>query len=478
MFTFNKGNLVIDGEEQPPSNKENNNIQDNKSYSEMITELPKKVENLTRKEKLSIVEQYHNITHSYKKNVRNLLIHTGQFKWSDLDELIEEVDQKCLLCELVNIEKHGYHPAKSISAEFAGDVWVIDYIQLPRSDTKFLLHVLDLYSGYNILRPVEHKSGLHTAQALYNIMCEHGYPQRIIHDRGNEFVNTHTNEMLEALSGILVKSGSPYHPQTQGANERRHFDIRKLIIEQINKYVDKWEDAIPTVQMKMNLRITRRHKSTPFAVYFGRTHNVFNISHTNNVKDESTWLQRLDKLEHHVHPALKRNIQVYDNQRVRYSNKERAGRLTAFSPGDWVKMANLNSAGDKLDATYKGPYIIQDRVPGGYDLIDVNSETGGKVNALPVPVEQLIAWGRKDMFQNKYSDDESFQTQDYRSILSHRKNPSTGTFEYQILWSDGTSTWESDDFATDMSAINAYKKRNARRAFKGAKKRRLGSSVV
>eukprot|EP00122_Pirum_gemmata_P015878 Pgem_evm1s14836 len=128
----------------------------------------------------------------------------------------------------------------------------------------------------------------------------------------------------------------------------------------MHKYTSSWEDSLPTVRMKLNLRIHRKHNSTPFAIYYGRMHNIFNTNA--NITDSRSWEARLDHIEKLVHPALVKAVHEYHDKAEASFNKKNEKRLRALKVGDLVKMRNLRSDGTKLDDLWKGPYIIDERV--------------------------------------------------------------------------------------------------------------------
>ena len=411
------------------------------------------LDNLTEQQRLEIAIGYHNLTHSYPDYVEETMRSTGRFPWSDLADIVIKADGLCLHCELNRTVKKGYHPLKSIRGKFAGDKWVIDLIPLPEEvdNTRYILHILDVYSGFNIIVATKAKSGEAIAEALYEVMCHHGYPRVMIHDRGNEFINIHVKDMLTVLANMLTRGGAPYHPQTQGSNERRHSIIRNLIKEQLFKYATGWAQALPTVMMKLNLKITRKHNNTPFAVYYGRTHNAFNAC----VGSSETWFERLDKLEKHVHPRIQKSIAEYHDKAESSYNKKHRGRMAAYKPGDFVKMLNLNSNGSNLDNLYKGPYCIAERVGAKhYNLTSVDgSEEIGVVNAHPVPIEQLAQWSRLDIISHATD-----PTCEVDKILSHIITD-TGVVQYETQWKDKSITWQYADSFNDPSFLKRYHER-------------------
>eukprot|EP00121_Abeoforma_whisleri_P013302 Awhi_evm1s12270 len=90
-------------------------------------------EELTKATKLSIAREFHELSHAYPRSIYNLMKRTGKYKWPDLMSIIEEVDNKCMECELNNVSKVGFHPLKSVDGSFPGDVWIIDLLFLPKN---------------------------------------------------------------------------------------------------------------------------------------------------------------------------------------------------------------------------------------------------------------------------------------------------------------------------------------------------------
>ena len=85
---------------------------------------------------------------------------------------------------------------------------------------RYVLSVMDVFSRYCRLRPLEKKASHHVSQALKAIYAEHGPPDRLQSDRGSEFEGK-VRPLCKALKIKLIKS-RPYHPQSQGKVERSH----------------------------------------------------------------------------------------------------------------------------------------------------------------------------------------------------------------------------------------------------------------
>lgn len=85
---------------------------------------------------------------------------------------------------------------------------------------KYIMSVIDVFSRFVFLRPLESKESSEVAENLLDIYNEHGAPTILQSDQGTEFKGT-VKKVCERLNVIIIKS-SAYSPQTQGKDERSH----------------------------------------------------------------------------------------------------------------------------------------------------------------------------------------------------------------------------------------------------------------
>ena len=358
---------------------------------------------LTYSQKWSIVRKYHRLTHQHHRTVAEEVRRTGKYRWADLAQIAQDVEDHCRHCELKRIEKEGYHPLRSRRSRFAGDVWVMDLIQVPRyqdynDGEAFILHIVDHWSGYSWLRPLPTKSAAHIAHHVVSIMAEHGCPVSFWHDNAQEFTGKLMTEVIKELAGAMQVLGVPYHAQSQGVNERKHRQIKDSIIELLNTTATNgrdWKVTLPFVQLKTNLQINERHKSAPFAIYYGRTHNLLNTNDA--IKSVDDWLQHMENMDDYVIPSLTAKMHKYWDTQERHFLTAHSERTIEYEPFQIVKVRTcgqkVQSAHGKLSYQWKGPFKILKKVRGGYDITYVNSRNDNqKVNSHPVPPEEISAW--------------------------------------------------------------------------------------
>ena len=103
----------------------------------------------------------------------------------------------------------------------------IDLVDMNRLRTKYKgktykydLSIIDVFSRYHWLLPLQTKKSSHVARELLHIYREHGTPRVIQHDQGRQFEGA-VAALCKELT-IKVVKGRPYHPQSQGKVERAH----------------------------------------------------------------------------------------------------------------------------------------------------------------------------------------------------------------------------------------------------------------
>ena len=204
------------------------------------------------------VVEFHELTGYRNVKLKTTLRKVGRYNWDNLSKIVDQVSTERLACELDSSAHQGFYPLKSIRAEYVGDIWTIDLMFI---ENKPILHIVDNVRSFSMLRVLRDKEQKTVTIKIYEIMMEHGLPRQIICDNGKEFEDMFKNA-IQTIAGILKTGGVPYHPQTQGVNERKHGDIKRLVRHELTRFENaKWRDVIALVQMKLNLRHTARHNS-------------------------------------------------------------------------------------------------------------------------------------------------------------------------------------------------------------------------
>src|ERR1700733_14207204 len=188
---------------------------------------------------------------------------------------IKEVLSGCTPCNRHNVIKEGYHPAKSIEANNTFDHIQMDLIG-PFTESEegynFIITIVDVFTGYTILRALKNKSENEVAFVLWSVLCEYGFPKIIQSDQGTEFINKVMKEMIN-LYGVEQRFITAYNPRADGLVERKNKEVSKLIKKYMDGSTQHWQQWLPLIQLSMNSAVTVRTGTAPFALMFARPLN-------------------------------------------------------------------------------------------------------------------------------------------------------------------------------------------------------------
>lgn len=118
---------------------------------------------------------------------------------------------------------------------------------------RYVLSVIDVFSRFIWLRPIDKKFSKTIAKELQSIYLEHGYPRVIQCDQGPEFKGA-VKKLCRRLK-IKIICSRPYHPQSQGKVERSHRSLRAKMEYDILKMGKKgvnWGNNIQEYQHILN----------------------------------------------------------------------------------------------------------------------------------------------------------------------------------------------------------------------------------
>ena len=92
---------------------------------------------------------------------------------------------------------------------------------------RYILSLVDLFSRFHWLAPLETKHSSSVAKELAKIYDVHGHPERLQSDNGGEF-KKHVNEYCRTNKIQQIRC-RPYNPKAQGVVERSHRVLRQKL---------------------------------------------------------------------------------------------------------------------------------------------------------------------------------------------------------------------------------------------------------
>ncbi|KAL5517918.1 hypothetical protein EMCRGX_G003562 [Ephydatia muelleri] len=260
-----------------------------------------------------------------------------------------------------------------VSIDFVGPISPIS-----TSGNRYILTLSDQFSKWVEAVAVPTKEAHRVASALYKIFMRMGLPNVLTTDNGSEFRNKLNAAMLKKL-GIRHSFITPYHPQSNGLDERYNQTLQSMLSKAVMGHKEMWDEFIDSAVFAYN---TSTHESTtysPFQVMFGRKARLpveadlrpipsnydSRLAHAPNTSNQ---MAQVAKERQDILKDVKRNILAAQaKQKQHYDAKHTRAKL--FDVGVQVFKKDFlrkKRKGGKLDPRWFGPYIITQKLSKGF----------------------------------------------------------------------------------------------------------------
>jgi hypothetical protein len=362
--------------------------------------------------------------------------------WPGMRDACQACVEACDVCAAAQIQRHGFHPARSLRAELPLDHLAMDLAgPLPTTvrGHNYIFVLVDVLTGYTWLRPLKTKSAEPCARILLDIFRDFGAPKIIQSDNGSEFSNA-VMAQLTAVCNVEHRFCTPHHAQGNGLAER-HVGTAKAILRKLAQdKLETWDDQLLWTQWAMNLKVRAKHGSTPFALMFSRAHNPaadYSATALADRKAGDRLVERINYAQDVVLPAVRARIDLRAAEERHRLDASR--NIVSFPAGSSVMIKELASPG--LSAAYTGPYTVSRVTRGGsYVLTDASgaelprryAPSHLKLRAVPSPhrASAVVDWRVDDAGVPEYKATFSDPTQAPRWMPAAELDPAV----YRAFW--------------------------------------------
>lgn len=147
---------------------------------------------------------------------------------------------------------------------------IVGPLPITSRNSRYLLTFTDLFTHFCEAFPIAKADAETTAKIFVTeIVCRYGAPQRLLSDRGSNFLADVTRNAA-LLMGTHPIHTTSYHPATNGACER----LNGIYIDMLSKYVARdqrdWDLAIPFISFAYRTSHNVSIACTPHLLMFGR----------------------------------------------------------------------------------------------------------------------------------------------------------------------------------------------------------------
>jgi transposase InsO family protein len=268
------------------------------------------------------------------------------FDWKGLRQMVIKTCKKCTNCQLAKptAQKYGKLPAK-LAEENPWDTLCVDLIgpyKIERKGKKDLklwcLTMIDPATGWFEMQQIENKTAAEVADICEKTwFTRHPLPQRIILDRGTEFMAEFAR-MVKNDYGLKLKPITTRNPQANAIIERVHQTIGNIIrtfnVPAMDSN-DPWTGILAATMFAVRATYHTTLQASPMQLVFGRD-AILNITHITD------W-------EH-----IRQRKQARINENNRRENLSR--RAHNYSIGDKILVKARKNSKHELECS--GPHEI------------------------------------------------------------------------------------------------------------------------
>jgi hypothetical protein len=397
-----------------------------------------------------VLKKAHLLGHFGREAIFKRITSEG-FWWPNIRKDIEAELKQCDECLKFNVAKQGFHPASFIMSFIPWDHVMIDTsTNLPVStDGKsILLVVIDVCTGFVILRALPNKEMETIAKELWSIFCLLGLPRILQSDNGTEFVNQVIAAMVK-ICGLDHRLIAAYNPRADGKVEKAVGTTVGVIKKMVNGVDQFWTAYVDSTQLAFNAKVSSLTNSSPFALMFGRKLNPMKDYSSDPPKEINLedWQAHQEKIASLILPAINENVLKIKTAQAKRLDKIRRQILPSSFPNGAVVMIKNIEKSSKFDPVYIGPYSIERRArSGNYVLRDAI----GDILDRRVPADHIKLVSRVPLPK-----DEEEPIYVVRKVVNHRGTP--GNYEYLVDWKNyKEQTWEPESHFLDPDPVKDY----------------------
>lgn len=199
----------------------------------------------------------------------------------------------------------------------------------------------------------------------------HGFPDKIVSDRGSSFISVFWRSVLIALR-ISPAPSTAYHPQTDGQTERTNQTLETYIRHFVSYRQDDWADWLPMAEFSFNNSTSSSTKLTPFFSWQGFHPRANSFSTPSKVPHADDFISQLEDVQIILAESLRH---AKDVQARNYNARSRPAPMYAVDDWVWLTRQFIPSTRPSSKLNYKriGPFRISKLIGSNVVQLDLGS---------------------------------------------------------------------------------------------------------
>ena len=189
---------------------------------------------------------------------------------------VEEFVRQCDSCGRFKSNKYTNKGVRTgvvgEDAPHSGHTWIMDMkgpLPTTRKRNTMIVSFVDPITRWPEMFATTNGNSDTIMHCLLSVIARHGFPRRIIHDQGSNFMSQAMEKLLDRI-GTTGLPSTPYSPWFQGKVERCQGVIASILYHYLNANIDNWDDHLPYALLAMRMRVNRMTGKSPAELLYGR----------------------------------------------------------------------------------------------------------------------------------------------------------------------------------------------------------------
>jgi hypothetical protein len=341
---------------------------------------------------------------------------------------------------------------------------------LPEADVhgyRYILSVVDSFSGATELYPLKHTSAEEVTRCLVDVMSRWTRPHSVRCDNAKSFASALMSKLMAAVN-VRQHFVAPFshvsNGQVENLNRRVEHILRVMILDAKLGEPGKnnWSVLLPMVRGIINSKLVHRHGCTANDLLYGAT------SQREGIFEDEPWRQGCEpsvvpttsadkaaaerasrtvqewREQHEILLASCEQAQDELLQRLADLQAPEASEVDSLQPGDAVLVSVEERGAHKLGARWRGPYLVVESPVGQTVLLQhlasravglfqlnmckrCNMELVSEVDAwLPLAAQDNFEYVIQEVVAHR---------PDARATAGRKRRPKSD-FEFLVRWAD------------------------------------------
>ncbi len=363
--------------------------------------------------------------------------------WMYMRKHVQQFIKNCPLCQKINMNKiitntkpftvARYEPMECLNIDYIGPL----KSNQDGSHYGYVLNVIDCFTRFIELYPVEKNDATSTAECLLQHFGRYGAPAQIRSDRGSHFVNEVIQDLLQ-IAGVEQLLTLAYSKEENALVERANKEVKRHLEAILfdRRIKDDYESCLPLVQRIMNASVHSAIGVSPAQLLFGNAidldRNLFSLREIENGEQNlSEWAEQMLNKQTILLNLARKHQRETDLKKISVLDKNNDENITEYPVNSYVHVKHNTDPSSKFQPFWKGPMRVVSFKNSTYTIQDLHNGKNENVH---------ITRLKPFYYDPKYTDPEEVvnkekQTYEIEKVIGHKGNKrSKSRMTFTVKW--------------------------------------------